>query len=246
MNADGSDQHQLGSLTGLDPDWSPDGQRLVFDRGFGPGEGISVAAADGTGAQPLTSGWDDDPHWSPDGRTIAFVSARNDIVQDDNFPRFELYLVGADGSNLHPLTYRVPAAWATPGEVRSAAGRLIASFEAPGATGGVALTGTRVAVLTRDLEGGGHLTLFSAPSGKLLATVAVPGAKPVMAGANARWVVYTTGTRTIRAVDLRTLRTTTLAVARRAPLGLSVSGRRVAWAENVAGGGRVVALSLAP
>jgi hypothetical protein len=54
--------------------------------------------------------------------------------------------------------------------------------------------------------------------------------------------------RTIRVLDLRTGRTSRAAVAAATPVGLSLSGRRVAWAENLRRGsffrGRVRAVTL--
>jgi Tol biopolymer transport system component len=233
MNADGSGPHGFGFM-GAHPDWSPDGAKLAFDRG-GHGGGISVVRADGTSLQSLTSGWDVDPHWSPDGHTLVFASARNDVV-DDGPVTFELYLVGADGSDLRPLTYRASASWATAGQVRSASGRLVSSFETPGRTGEVALTASRVVVLTHDETGAGSATLFAPASGTRLAGAALPGGSiSVLGGASSRWAVFQTGRRTIRALDLRTLGVKTLAVAAQTPVGLSVSGRRVAWAENFLG-----------
>jgi hypothetical protein len=55
--------------------------------------------------------------------------------------------------------------------------------------------------------------------------------------------VFSTG-RTIRLLDSRTRATSVLATAGSRPIGLSVSGRRVAWAENIRGRGRIRALTL--
>jgi Tol biopolymer transport system component len=228
INADGSEYHRLGSLTGFDPDWSPDGTKLAYSNG-----GICVASADGTNEHCLTTGPDFDPHWSPDGRTIVFVSRRNDVLGRG---AQELYLIDADGSHLRPLTFSEPARAVTSGQVRSAAGRLLSSFEVDGRAVGVALARGAVVVLTTDASGQGSVTVFDAATGARRRTAAFPGDLPVMGGANSRWVVFRTNYRTIRALDLRTMKTRTLAVARTTPVGLSVSGRRVAWAENAANG----------
>jgi Tol biopolymer transport system component len=67
------------NLNGLQtPQWSPDGQQLVFS-GFNNGfSDLFIINRDGTGLRRLTSDKFADlhPSWSPDGHTIAFVTDR--------------------------------------------------------------------------------------------------------------------------------------------------------------------------
>ncbi len=77
-------------LAGLQtPQWSPDGQQLVFT-GFSAGfTDLFIINRDGTGLRRLTDDKfaDLQPSWSPDGRTIAFVTDRGPAT-DFNLLRF--------------------------------------------------------------------------------------------------------------------------------------------------------------
>ncbi len=79
------------------PQWSPDGQQLVFT-GFNNGfSDLFIVNRDGTGLRSLTNDKFADLHpaWSPDGRTIAFVTDRGgdtdfDLLRFSNL-RIALY-----------------------------------------------------------------------------------------------------------------------------------------------------------
>ncbi len=80
--------------------WSPDGSRVALSGSpdaTGSESHIYVMNADGSGARQLTDdpGFDQHPSWSPDGRMIVFTRWADQ--------RFTLYVVGSDGSDLHPL-----------------------------------------------------------------------------------------------------------------------------------------------
>ena len=121
MNADGSEQRNLTRKPSLRLDsysWSPDGQKIVFQRRFkGKGKNwdIYVINAGGSGERNLTRNpsQDIDADWSPDGRRIVFRTSRHG--------KWEVYVMNADGSGQRRLT-RTPAAnesrpsWSTDGQ----------------------------------------------------------------------------------------------------------------------------------
>jgi len=92
----------------FDPDWSPDGTKIIFrtDRNgkepftsFESGE-IYVMNSDGSDQINLTKnlandGW---PKWSPNGTQIVFASYR------DGRSNSEIYIMNADGSGVSQLT----------------------------------------------------------------------------------------------------------------------------------------------
>src|SRR5262245_47974130 len=89
MRADGSENQQLTSASGLDvsPAWSPDGGKIVFRSHRDGNSEIYLMNADGSGQANLTNhvGDDEFPAWSPDGTRIAFTSDRDGA--------FDLYLL---------------------------------------------------------------------------------------------------------------------------------------------------------
>jgi TolB protein len=96
-----------------DPDWSPDGSRVVFSsRGDGPGD-LYTIKVDGSELTKLTQSAYPGPNygarqpaWSPDGRTIAFGYGQQGIS-----------LINPDGSNLRRLAgdLSFAAAWSPRG-----------------------------------------------------------------------------------------------------------------------------------
>ena len=101
VNADGSDPHNLTNQTGnhTSPNWSPDGEQLVFISDRTGSAELYVMRADGSNLQQITdTGWHKEaPQWSPDGSRIAFA-----CYPDGRGGRADsqICVIDADGSNL--------------------------------------------------------------------------------------------------------------------------------------------------
>ena len=84
-------RHRTGSWN-FEPEWSPDGSRLVFQSNRSGTTQIYVINADGTGETNLSNNGFNDraPDWSPDGTSIVFDSDRNGGP--------EIWVMNADGT----------------------------------------------------------------------------------------------------------------------------------------------------
>lgn len=85
----------------IDPDWSPDGQQLVFSSARDDPENLQLYIMDSDGRNahallPFVAADHLAPRWSPDGRRIAFYTNRDG--------QFEIYTVSVDGTELTRLT----------------------------------------------------------------------------------------------------------------------------------------------
>jgi TolB protein len=241
MNADGTNIRRLtGDNLANEPAWSPDSSQIVFH----DPNGLAEIGADGTNLHQLTNGPDEYPSWSPDDRTIVFGSDRNDPYANihqlypNTFP--ELYLVNPDGSNLHPLSFTKPAKFEQQHTLYTANGKRL-----PALPGIPTLSGQIAAVGNTSPAGSHEITLFSTTSGAQLARVKVGTGKSrfVIAGADAHWIVFLLGT-TVAALNTTTRKVTHLTTAAANPVDISVATRRVAWAENLHGHGRILTLEL--
>jgi WD40-like Beta Propeller Repeat len=106
INADGTGETVIAA--GLDPAWSPTGQRIAFRSS----EGIALMNADGTGVRTLvtrastTGNVVGAPYWSPDGQRIVFGD-----FGDYDFHQPRIYVVNTDGSDLRRVTTTDAGSW---------------------------------------------------------------------------------------------------------------------------------------
>jgi WD40 repeat protein len=101
----------------LNPQWSPDGTRIVASRWSG---GIVTMDAKGRNVELLVTGGDDERHgepsWSPDGRWIAYTHVTWDAEAEETWEN--VHVVAADGSENRRLTSdgrSLPLGWSPDG-----------------------------------------------------------------------------------------------------------------------------------
>ena len=105
MNADGSGMRPVTSNDHRDahPAWSPDGERIVFEREVGDFDSdLFTIRPNGTGERQLTHSPgipDQEAAWSPDGREIAFSHGG-----DAGSGRGDIYSIRPDGTHMQALT----------------------------------------------------------------------------------------------------------------------------------------------
>ena len=238
MNADGSNPHLVTSDSGelpsndADPAWSPGGGEIAFTHeGFFGGDEtqgqVRVIGSDGSGLRGVSGLGSRAPAWSPTGR-IAW----GDDEVNPSWRTGGVFAANADGTGL----VRLAGGDHTGVEIRSPrTGKLLRAFTAPGTAVDVELSSGYIAVVVMD---GSRLKLKRyRRTGGLLGSTALPKLVYGLALCG-RTVLYATA-RQIFSVDAQTGRTRVLVATAATPVGLSVVGRRVAWAENLQGKARI-------
>lgn len=138
-----------------------------------------------------------------------------------------------------------PLASATvPVEVRNTfTGTLVTSVAPRTAPTAIALSGSALALLGRS---GARLVLdwYEVKTGKPLGSLRLPKNAAPAISVGEHVIVFRVG-RSIRTVNIETRHVATVATTAATPVGLSMSGERIAWAENVGGRGRIRAITLA-
>jgi hypothetical protein len=128
-----------------------------------------------------------------------------------------------------------------PIEIVSAAdGRVLTSLQPQGTPVAIALSARVLATLERTPLGL-RLAWYSPASGQPIGSAPVALKTSPELTVSDRLVVFHIG-RSIRAVEVATGRIKTLITAAAPPIGLSIEGSRLAWAENLKHGARIRAL----
>jgi TolB protein len=95
---------QLTNLTGVGTrvSWSPDGTRILFDRGYSANPNLFTIAPDGTGLTQLTrcNVVCNDGHYSPDGKQITFIH-KNQVAVMTSMGTKTKMLTGAADPQAH-------------------------------------------------------------------------------------------------------------------------------------------------
>lgn len=147
---------------------------------------------------------------------------------------------GAATADGHPL-----ASPTVPVEVRNiVTGSLVTSVSPESTPVAIGLSAKVLAVLGRSA---GRLVLdwYDVSTAKPLGTLRLPPRAAPALSVSDSTIVFRVGP-SIRAVAVHGKRVRAVAKATGTPIGVSIAGSRIAWAENVAGRGRIRAVTLAP
>lgn len=74
VKSEGDSLTRLTHFGGYDPDWSPDGKQIVYER---VGKGLTIMDENGTILMELDSIYKFSAYWSPDGDKLAFVQDKS-------------------------------------------------------------------------------------------------------------------------------------------------------------------------
>jgi hypothetical protein len=125
-NVRGAQAHRL--ITGDAPRWSPNGQKIAFERS----SNIYVMNSNGTGVHQATfNGASHQPAWSPDGKKLVFV-----VVQH---PHGDLFTMPAGGGAMTRLTNDAATSCGNDRPTWSPAGGIILFRNTPSVAGGCGL-----------------------------------------------------------------------------------------------------------
>ncbi len=125
-------------------------------------------------------------------------------------------------------------------EIRNAkTGKLLAMLTPGAGTVRALAIGGRVVYVLVTRAGASRLERFASRGGQLLSTVRLPAGTAPELDASASYAVFRTGNVIHALGELQGAGSTVVATAKSTPIGLAISGKRVAWAENLRLGGRL-------
>jgi Tol biopolymer transport system component len=132
----------------MDPDWSPDGQLIVFSRFAGYGASLYTVRPDGSGLTKITSepSFATHPRWSPDAQLIAYEGYDDGSIAD-------VYVVAPDRSQRRLFASGSVPSW-------SPDGRRIVYFSTPLLRRGAYGTGSEVWTDSADAKQRRRLARF--------------------------------------------------------------------------------------
>lgn len=128
-------------------------------------------------------------------------------------------------------------------DIRDRRGRLIRVVHGKGSAQALALSASVVAVLVESSTGAMRLHVYAGATGRLRWSVPLPRFVWPSLSAAGSTIIYRNG-KEIWAADVASQRRTYVATAATDPIDLSIEGRRVAWAENRNGRGRIRAIEI--
>jgi hypothetical protein len=185
---------------------------------------------------------------SSEGGGIHRIVGRADQLVPQTGAAIEVAVAGPNVAYVPAVTIDKsgqPLPGAQPIEIRAVAdGNSVGEVTPEGTPVAIALSSTLLATLEQT-TGGLRLAWYRIDTGAAGGSVAVPSGTSPELSSNGKLIVFRVG-RSIRSVDVTSRRVVTLAKAAATPIGLSIEGTRVAWAENVAGRGRIRALFVSP
>jgi Tol biopolymer transport system component/streptogramin lyase len=245
----GGTPRQVGDALGdvLDPVWAPDGHTLLFVNG-GPQEGsLSTMTTAGGDLHALTrrSGLTYSPAWSPDGHSVVFAqgpsSSATRLYTLDLMDGGIRALTPADLSRATDPSWWGPRPAVTPSPTtspRTRPDKLLATAHIPVPSG---ITGVVVSADAVWVAGFQKMTRIDPQSGRIVATIAMPGIgeySSVALGAGSLWVTGSEkGFRGLYKIDPATNKVADQIPLSGYPTGVTVGGGSV-WVTR--GRGNVV------
>jgi Tol biopolymer transport system component len=222
--------------------WSPDESRVLFQTKTATGYRASVIGIDGTGLHEVASSPEYlELHWSPDGSKILVTAVA--VTGTPTATEQRMWLSDPDGKQATTVATVALAEMTTKVATLDVAhGGQQQTATVAGGASALAFSSTLGAVLQSG-RFGTRIALYDPKSGRTRGGFGVPNTTAAELSVAGNRLVYRVG-KTIRLYDAATKHLSTLAVAGADPIGLSIEGKRVAWAENIGKYGLIKTITL--